>query len=192
MKASKKKEQIIETAKNLFMRFGVKRVTIEELCKEAGVSKVTFYKYFKNKLALAKIIKNELMDTGFAAFDDISALDISFLEKINRMTQWQMKFYSQMNNELIREFVSMKDVEDEYKKRFLKNIQNAQIKGEIRSGLNLELIYLMIKKLQEITGEGTWKNIFSDYSQYVEQVRTIIFFGLLTRSGNDDNNTKEQ
>lgn len=185
MKGSKKRDQIIQTAKNLFMRFGVKRVTVEELCKEAGVSKVTFYKYFQNKFALANTIKDELMEIGFAAFDEISALDIPFLEKIHRMTQWQMEFYAQMNNEFIREIVSMKDVEDEYKKRFLSNIQNAQMKGEIRSELNLELIYLMTKKLQEITKEGTWKNIFSNYSQYVEQVRTIIFFGLLTRADDE-------
>jgi hypothetical protein len=97
-----------------------------------------------------------------------------------------MEFYAQMDNVFIREIASLQDVEEEYKKRFLNNIQTAQMKGEIRPELNLELIYLITKKLQEITREGTWKALFSDYSQYVEQVRTIIFFGLLTRAEEAD------
>jgi AcrR family transcriptional regulator len=49
MKKQKKRIQITETAIRLFSQFGTKRVTIEEICRTAGVSKVTFYKHFKNK-----------------------------------------------------------------------------------------------------------------------------------------------
>jgi AcrR family transcriptional regulator len=191
MKDSKKRKQIIETAKALFMQYGLKRVTIEEICRKAEVSKATCYKYFKNKTELAIFIRDELVKTGFAAFDDIRALDIPFTEKVNHMTQWHMTFFSQISSDFIREIVSIEDVEDEFKKRFLQNIQDAQQNGEIRPELNLELIYLVGQKLQEITRSGDWKKIFNDYGQYVEQVRTILFFGLLTRSGKDINQRKE-
>jgi len=44
-----KREQILTTGKELFWKFGFKRVTIEEICKEAGVSKMTYYKFFTTK-----------------------------------------------------------------------------------------------------------------------------------------------
>ena len=51
-KLSQKKQQLVETGKKLFLKHGVKRISIEEICRESEVSKVTFYKYFKNKQAL--------------------------------------------------------------------------------------------------------------------------------------------
>jgi len=47
-----KRQKILHTGKELFWKFGFKRVTIEELCKEAGISKMTYYKYFTNKMDL--------------------------------------------------------------------------------------------------------------------------------------------
>ena len=43
---SAKSKLIVETATDLFMRYGVKRVTVEEICQTAKISKMTFYKYF--------------------------------------------------------------------------------------------------------------------------------------------------
>ncbi|NQV51449.1 MAG: helix-turn-helix transcriptional regulator, partial [Candidatus Marinimicrobia bacterium] len=43
-----KEGDILRTAEKLFMQFGYNRVTVEEICREAKVSKVTFYKYFSN------------------------------------------------------------------------------------------------------------------------------------------------
>ncbi|MDH5400751.1 MAG: TetR/AcrR family transcriptional regulator, partial [Cyclobacteriaceae bacterium] len=53
---NRKYQAIFETAKELFWKYGIRRVTIEEICKEAGVSKMTFYKFFPNKVALANTI----------------------------------------------------------------------------------------------------------------------------------------
>ena len=38
-KLSKKQQQLVITAENLFKKHGIKRVTIEEICQKAGVSK---------------------------------------------------------------------------------------------------------------------------------------------------------
>ena len=40
---NKKKQSIIKASRDLFMRYGIKRVTVEEICETAGVSKMTFY-----------------------------------------------------------------------------------------------------------------------------------------------------
>ena len=45
----KKEGDILRTAEDLFMQFGYGKVTVEEICRAAGVSKVTYYKYFKKK-----------------------------------------------------------------------------------------------------------------------------------------------
>lgn len=44
-----KQRELIETAAQLFFKHGFKRVTVEEICRTAKVSKVTFYRYFAAK-----------------------------------------------------------------------------------------------------------------------------------------------
>ncbi|MGB0933211.1 MAG: TetR/AcrR family transcriptional regulator [Lishizhenia sp.] len=55
-----KKLEIIEKSARVFMRFGVKSVTMDDLVSKLGVSKKTIYKYFKDKSDLVMhIIKEE-------------------------------------------------------------------------------------------------------------------------------------
>ncbi len=65
-------------AKELFFKHGTKRITIEEICKTANTSKVTFYKYFNNKVDLVKYIRDEMMKEGFDQYDKICELDIPY------------------------------------------------------------------------------------------------------------------
>lgn len=180
---SRKREQIIRTAESLFSRFGAKRVTVEEICREAGVSKMTFYKYFPNKVELVRRIRDNWIEEGFAKFDEIDAMDLPFPEKINLLTRWKVEFFSRINAEFIRELIAMDEVVEHAKHRYLNNITKAQKKGEIRSDIKPELLWMVTEKLFELTKEGKWKSVFSDYTQYQEQLRNLIFFGLLTRSG---------
>ena len=174
-----KKKQIIDAARELFFKHGVRRVTVEEICSKAKVSKVTFYKYFDNKHDIAKYIGDELIKLGFARFEEIKGLDLSFPEKIDLMTQWRVEFFSPVSSEFIEEILDLESVYAEMKQRYLENIKAAQQKGEIRKEISVELIWLVTEKLNELVKEGSWKSIFSDYSQFQRQLRRLYFYGLL-------------
>ena len=178
-RTSKKCSQLIETAQELFFKHGVQRITIEEICKKANVSKVTFYKYFSNKDELVKYIRNELMNQGFSKYDEINEIDISFPEKVERITQWRIDFFSNIKSEFIEDILSVEDTIEEMKIRYLKHIEVAQKKGEVRKDLSPELIWLVTEKLNEIVKDGSWKEIFSDYSTFQKQLRKMYFYGLL-------------
>lgn len=181
IRASKKCEQIIRTGEQLFSRFGSRRVTVEELCREAGVSKMTFYKYFPNKVELVRTIRDNWLDEGFQKFDEINGLELPFPEKIDLMTQWKVEFASRVNAEFIRELVSNDEAKELFKRRYLGNLKRAQDEGELRSDINLEFLWLILETLGVLVKENTWKTVFSDISQYQEQLRTLIFYGLLPR-----------
>jgi len=184
--SSNKRADIIQAAEHLFSRFGARRVTVEEICRRAGASKMTFYKYFPNKAALVRAIKDDWVAAGFEKFDEIDALDIPYPEKINLMTRWKTEFSARVNAEFIRELTALDDVKEEIKRRFLGNIARAQDRGDIRPNISPELLWLIIDKLNEIVVEGSWKTVFSDFGRFQEQMRTLIFFGLLARNADDD------
>ena len=52
-----KEEQIIEAARKLFYQFGFKKVSMDEIAKEANVTKKTIYMYFGSKEELLKYRK---------------------------------------------------------------------------------------------------------------------------------------
>jgi AcrR family transcriptional regulator len=182
MKTVGKREQIIKTATELFSRHGSKRITVEEICKTAGASKVTFYKHFRNKADLIGHIRDELTAVGFAKFDEISAMDIPYPDKVDLMTRWRIDFFSQIKDEFTRELYARDDVVEEAKRRYLKNIADAQAKGEIRSDFSPEFIWLVTERLNGIVQDGSWKAVFSDYSEFQKQMRMLVFYGLLARS----------
>jgi AcrR family transcriptional regulator len=180
-RSSRKHAQIIQTAERLFSRFGARRITVEEICREADVSKMTFYKYFSNKVELVRTIRDKWEDEGFRRFDEINAMDLPFPEKIDLMTQWKVEFAQRVNADFIRELVSTDDVVERFKRRYLGNISRAQEEGEIRSDIDPEFLWLVVEKLGEPFKDGSWKRVFSDPSQYQQQLRTLIWYGLLTR-----------
>ena len=181
---SKKWEEIVRTAERLFSRFGAKRVTVEEICSEARVSKMTFYKYFANKVELVRVIRDRWVDEGFEKFDEINALDLPFPEKIDRMTRWKMEWGARVNAEFIRELISNDDVLIEFKRRYLANIVAAQRRGDVRSDIDPEFLWMVVGKLNELFKDGSWKAVFSKPEQYQKQLRTLLWQGLLTREEN--------
>ncbi len=74
----KKFEQIVSTARDLFMFHGIRRITVEEICAKSGVSKMTFYKHFNNKVELAKHILNRIIAEAEEKYHGIMNQNISY------------------------------------------------------------------------------------------------------------------
>lgn len=178
---SDKYNSLLETAKTLFFRHGIRRVTIEEICAEAKVSKVTFYKYFNDKNDLVRVIREELTQIGFAQLDEINALPLSYPEKVEMMTAWRVQFFASMKGDFIKEIIDVNSVSEEIKQKYLANIKKAQQDGEIDPNLSPELIWLVTEKFNEIVKDGHWETCVSDHIQAQEQLRHMYFYGLLKR-----------
>lgn len=55
------KERILKTAVDLFWRYGVKSITMDDIAKELGISKKTIYQHFNDKDAIVKeVVEQEL------------------------------------------------------------------------------------------------------------------------------------
>ena len=81
-RTSKKQQQLIMAAGELFHRHGMRRVTIEEICREAGVSKMTFYKYFTDKWNIARSVLDLLFDEGIKHFYEMLHEATPFPQKL--------------------------------------------------------------------------------------------------------------
>ena len=182
-------QKIVKTAEYLFSRFGFRRVTVEEICHKASVSKMTFYKYFPNKIELSKYVMEKIFKEALEKFEKVTAQQIPFTEKINQIIQLKMQYVDSYSEEFIsdwlgnypelQEFFEMKNEESfEWTMNFFRQ---AQERGEIRGNIRLEFLNYMLNKLLEISKDERSKQIFPNYAEFVQQLLNLFFYGIIPR-----------
>lgn len=88
----KKRSVINDAAYRLFSNYGYKRVTMDDVAKEAGVTKKTVYDYYKNKNdLLLQLILNELQIMK-QIITDIEQEQLSYFKTIHRTIYELLKY----------------------------------------------------------------------------------------------------
>ncbi|UCF04076.1 MAG: TetR/AcrR family transcriptional regulator [bacterium] len=185
-RTSKKRLQIVETAKDLFMRFGIRRVTIDEICRTAGASKMTFYKYFSNKIALLKEIWNGWLEEGYRRLEEIDGMEIPFREKLAEIIEYKMNLLSEIGPEFLddvlhggeelREFVQ--EMRQRNILRFMKYVHEAQERGDMRA-IRPEFFLSVLDKIQELAEDERLRKLYNDDMEFIREIQNFLFFGVL-------------
>jgi AcrR family transcriptional regulator len=89
-RSTQKIESIIKNASMLFERKGFDKVTIEGISQYANVSKVTLYKYFKDKLTLYEHILKIQFEKQLEHTKTIIVSDISYEEKVKQLIEFEL------------------------------------------------------------------------------------------------------
>lgn len=184
---SQKRDQLVSTAWDLFMRFGIRRVTVQEICTTAKVSKMTFYHYFKNKLDLVHHIVDQLIDEGMKAFDEIMSMSIPMEEKMEKVIHYKIevgrKFSGEFFNELYGEDPNitshMRELASEVQKKIRADFSRAQMRGEIRRDLNLDFFMYAIDKIYDWVYDPKLREIFPDHLELINEMTRVILFGVM-------------
>jgi AcrR family transcriptional regulator len=56
------KDRILEKANDLFMQYGIRSITMDEIAAQLGISKKTIYQFFTDKDAMVEAVVNELIN----------------------------------------------------------------------------------------------------------------------------------
>ena len=185
-----KRDLILETGKVLFWKFGYKRVTIEEVCKEAGVSKMTYYKYFANKIELVKTIMDNILRVSLDKYKNIMASDIPYPEKVVALIHLKKDQIENMSSEFFKDYLQSGDPElisyleqlsGESMQMFVDDFRKAQENGDIRQDLKIEFIMYVMNHLVEMAQEDALLNIYDEPQELVMEITNFLFYGILNR-----------
>ncbi len=190
-KLSAKHNQLLNTARNLIARHGVRRVTVEEICRKAGVSKMTFYKYYPNKHAIVGKILDDLVELGKQKFTEITSRNIPFEAKVRLLIQLKMeesaRFSEDFLEELLRTDARLSDnfwrkaVDNE--KITLDFFRKAREKGELRRDLNLDFLQYMLEHLQNLVKDPNLQQIIPSNLDLIRELINFWFYGILPPTG---------
>ncbi len=184
---------LAETATNLFWRYGVSRVTIEEICREAEISKMTFYKFFKNKIDLAKYILGKKLDEGMTKYQEIMNSDIPFQLKIEKSIQLKMEQTENISAELIDDiyrnpYPELLEFFNEKKAEFLNRIlvdyTDAQKSGHLRTDIKPEFMLYFLNHMFQLTKDTELNSLYNSPQELIMELTNFFFYGIMIRNEN--------
>lgn len=82
MKVNNKKKEITDVAYKLFIKKGYENTSVDEIIKELGIAKGTFYYYFETKEELLENVINEILDKEVEAAIGILNSNLPLEQKI--------------------------------------------------------------------------------------------------------------
>jgi len=151
-------QKILDTAKMLFWKYGIKRVTVEEICAEAGVSKMTFYRQFKNKHELVMSLLTAIYDQGMADYQEVMQRDIPFPEKVKAIVLLKHQSSKDLSAEFMNDLYQSDDADlkalmahyaEKSHLQTRKDFLAAQQEGWIRPDLKMDSIFYLLGVIQE-------------------------------------------
>ena len=187
---NKKKESLIATGKDLFWKYGIRRVSIEEVCKESGVSKMTFYKFFPNKIDLAKTILRLVMDKALIDFRALINSDLSLKEKVHQLFVMKLEGTKNISTEFIKDIyhnpkLGLMEEMEAYSKEslqlFVGFFKEAQVNGRIRKDVKIEFIISYLNQMTQTINDEALLAHYETPQDLIMESMNFLFYGLFPR-----------
>ncbi|MDX9909542.1 MAG: TetR/AcrR family transcriptional regulator [Mariniphaga sp.] len=188
-KKNKKYISILKTAKALFWKHGIRRVTIEEICKEATVSKMTFYKFFPNKPDLALTILDNLIQSSIVKFKDIVSSEVPFSQKLEEIFLLKLEGMNNISMEFINDIytnpeLGLKEYMEVQKQKSIKITvdfyKDAQEKGFIRPDVKIDFLLAFSNQIIEMMKNEQLMAQYAQPQDFVIEAMNVMFYGITT------------
>ena len=189
MGKSRKYDDLLNAAQKLFFKYGIKKVTIEDICEKANVSKMTFYKFFPNKIALAKVVLDTVFEANYIKFKELMEADIPFGIKMQLIVQMKMENNQNIGMEFMREIYTNAEANPElgmYASKMIRNgldkvvyeFVKAQKKGWMRKDIKPALLLAMMDKIVEVVGDERLMNHYDNAQQLTVEITKFFVYGI--------------
>jgi AcrR family transcriptional regulator len=178
---SRKRDQLIETAESLFVKHGMRRVTVKEICSQANVSKPTFYKYFENKEALARRIVELWIDEVLKQIDEIEEADLPFPEKLTQIMAIKQELSTRPGPEFFEDLIPLDIDLSHALLRAMRFLTMGQQNGDIRADIRSEVLMVSFNLLNSMQHDQRIRSLYDDAERLAADVFKLFYYGALSK-----------
>jgi len=188
MKVTNKKQQsLLAAGRELFWKHGFRRISIDEVCKVAGASKMTFYRYFPDKLALAKAVFAAEVDKGTLLFREIMISETSASEKLEAMLRTKADSVNNISQEFLNDFYTDKDSDlktyiaqktADVWNEIVNDFKMAQQKGVFRSDFKPEILLYISQQLPGFINDPYLVQICGSPQDVIMEIARFFTYGI--------------
>ncbi|HYX05940.1 MAG TPA: TetR/AcrR family transcriptional regulator [Bacteroidales bacterium] len=184
---SPKYKDIMQTAHDLFWKHGFKRVSVEEICRKAGVSKMTFYRFFPNKIELAKKVYTQEVDKGVYVFKTIMEEKSSSEEKMKKILMMKFEGTNNISREFIMDFYSDQELglkhfieqkTTEVWQQLIQDFKTAQEKGIFRKDFKPEFILFLSQRIMDMLTDENLLKLYKNQQEVIMELTNFFVYGI--------------
>ena len=192
---TKKQKDIFDAGKKLFLKFGIRKVTVDEICEEANVSKMTFYKYFPNKIELAKSVLDNYFSYWIDRYEELMKSELpsevkmtkTFELKLEAALNIEMDFlldlYKYPNEDLKEHFGYWQQKSFELTKSWFVEMQDS---GLIIKELNFDLFMLYSNAIKDFATNEKTMEMLDRTQELTDLVTKLYMYGISERKDKEN------
>ena len=187
------REQLVQAARQVFVRFGYKKTALDDIAKEARKGKSTIYYYFKSKDDIFKAVIDAEAEIRSKTIDDqISTIDdpqqkLKTYIYVRMLTLKKVgNYYEAIKNDLLDNLYFVNSLRDNHFDAEINLVKNLLLEGiekKIYTIQNPELTAkTIVTLLQGFEVPLILKNLSDEELQKsVDEMLNILFFGIVTK-----------
>lgn len=189
-----KDQRILDAAKILFSRYGLKKTSIEEIAQHAGLGKGTVYLYFKSKDEIFSVLANRLTTEYKESLDQALSVPATPTEKLQTFIRIRVGYWDKTFKEYGATAESILEAEaspvvDELRKQYMgghikviSNILDEGLqKGEFSFGNSQFTALALYNILESLTRPWSVEVLDMTAENKIDACINLLFNGLLSR-----------
>ncbi|MCD6499441.1 MAG: TetR/AcrR family transcriptional regulator [Deltaproteobacteria bacterium] len=189
---TEKRKQLVQVAQRVIQKQGIRKTTLEDIARAAGMATTSVYYYFKNKNKLLRAVVSALIDSTLANVEAAIFACAGPEEKL--IASWKVIFMAITDSAILLdlganskpEVVALAgDLIRDFEARYKKLIRNIIVEGVERDLFHVEDIELTVTLLSSgtiglittIAGEVEYELI----GQHIDELGELLMNGLRQR-----------
>jgi AcrR family transcriptional regulator len=187
------KDKILNGAMELFMKYGVRSVSMDDIARHLSVSKKTIYQYFTDKDDVVTRVAHHHLDTTKGEFDSFRADSKNAIDELVKISQCLKKDMQEMNASLLFDLHKYHpkawNVWLEYKNKHIRasiidNMVQGIEEGYFRPEINPDILSAVrLEQVQLAFDDHVFPHDRFNLSEVQIQIFEHFIYGLLTDKG---------
>ncbi len=187
------RSQILECAKQMFFKRGIKPVTLDDIAKHLRISKKTLYVYFKNKDELVNSLFVSHLEIHRAAVERVHEQAKDVIEELLHIMYHSSEMVNEINPGLFDDLRAyypkawkyFEKFKQEYiLERLIQSFEKGQKQGLIRKNVNLKLVaYMRLQQIDLLMRADFLREINTTVFDTHKEITEFFIYGIATDKG---------
>jgi len=186
-------EKILETAGSLFLKYGVKSISMDDIARELSISKKTIYHFFKDKNEMVYLISERFLQEQKDKFDRVQDESKDPIELLYGGTLHAREIFEKINPYIL--FDIRKYYKDAWRLYldFEKNVmfgslvvtlQDGIKKGLFRADIDIQILAtLRMEEIKLAFDKDVFPSESFNFKEVQYQILDHFFYGIMTEKG---------
>ncbi|QSE96960.1 TetR/AcrR family transcriptional regulator [Fulvivirga lutea] len=131
-------EKIIAGAAELFHKYGIRSVSMDDIARHLSISKKTIYQYYKDKNEIVSLSLKLHMDMNKQEYDEVFKESENALEELSKVSKCMRKDFKDMNPSLLFDLQKYHpkawEMWTKFKNEYIKNQVQTNLERGVKEG----------------------------------------------------------